>query len=151
MPPLRARKLDVARLVARELAAQAPRVVAHARLVEACCVRPWPGNVRELLGAVRLAASTARAAGRDLVRAEDLPPDAGLPITGAGAAAGAATAVTAATVPPASVDKAALADALARANGVVSVAARALGLHRTQLYRLMDKYGLAREPGDGDD
>ena len=34
--------------------------------------------------------------------------------------------------------------ALARANNVVSVAARALGLHRTQLYRLMDKHGIAR-------
>lgn len=33
--------------------------------------------------------------------------------------------------------------ALARANHVRSVAARALGIHRTQLYRLMEKYGLA--------
>jgi transcriptional regulator with GAF, ATPase, and Fis domain len=41
-------------------------------------------------------------------------------------------------------DKDAVAAALARANYVVSVAARALGLHRTQLYRLMEKYDIAR-------
>jgi len=35
--------------------------------------------------------------------------------------------------------------AIAAANGVLSVAARNLGLHRTQLYRLMDKLGIARE------
>jgi transcriptional regulator with GAF, ATPase, and Fis domain len=34
--------------------------------------------------------------------------------------------------------------ALARASNVVSVAARALGLHRTQLYRLMERYGISR-------
>jgi len=28
---------------------------------------------------------------------------------------------------------------------MISVAARALGLHRTQLYRLMDKLGIARD------
>jgi DNA-binding NtrC family response regulator len=45
------------------------------------------------------------------------------------------------------VDKDTVVAALARASNVVSVAARALGLHRTQLYRLMEKYGIAR----GDD
>ena len=42
------------------------------------------------------------------------------------------------------VDKDTVVAALARANQVISVAARALGLHRTQLYRLMEKYGIAR-------
>jgi transcriptional regulator with GAF, ATPase, and Fis domain len=37
--------------------------------------------------------------------------------------------------------------ALVRASHVVSMAARSLGLHRTELYRLMEKYGIAR----GDD
>ena len=129
LPPLRERKLDITRLVARELAG----LEVHPRLLEACCVRPWPGNVRELLGALQLAKHAAVAAGRALVRAEDLPADAGMPVGE--------------DTPPtrAAVDRDAISAALERANGVVSVAARALGLHRTQLYRLMDKHGIARD------
>ena len=43
------------------------------------------------------------------------------------------------------IDRAAVEAALARAGNVVSVAARALGIHRTQLYRLMEKYGISRD------
>jgi transcriptional regulator with PAS, ATPase and Fis domain len=132
LPPLRERKLDVARLVARELAG----LEAHPRLVETCCVRPWPGNVRELLGALQLAKHAADAAGRTLVRAEDLPAEAGMPVGDEPMRAGAA------------IDRDAITAALERANGVVSVAARALGVHRTQLYRLMDKHGIARDGRD---
>jgi transcriptional regulator with GAF, ATPase, and Fis domain len=46
------------------------------------------------------------------------------------------------------IDREAVAAALARASNVVSVAARALGVHRTQLYRLMEKYGISR-PDEG--
>jgi DNA-binding NtrC family response regulator len=133
LPPLRERRLDIARLVVRELAGFA----VHARLVEACCLRAWPGNVRELLGALQLAKVAARAAGRDIVRPEDLPSDAGTNI-GAGD-------VEEPTPGRDAIQAAAIVEALARANGVVSVAARALGLHRTQLYRLMDKHGIARD------
>ena len=42
-------------------------------------------------------------------------------------------------------ERAQVIDALANAGGVISVAARSLGLHRTQLYRLMDKLGIARD------
>lgn len=41
------------------------------------------------------------------------------------------------------IDRETVVAALARASNVVSVAARALGLHRTQLYRLMEKYGIS--------
>jgi transcriptional regulator with PAS, ATPase and Fis domain len=140
VPPLRARKVDIARLVQREVATAGDKLCAHAKLVEACCVRPWPGNIRELRNAVRQAANAARAAGRDVVRLEDLAPTAGMPLAAP------------ATEPPGSarpraageLDKDAVVAALARANQVVSVAARALGLHRTQLYRLMEKHGIAR-------
>ena len=148
LPPLRARKVDIARLVQREIAGAAGSAAGsghalapHAKLIEACCLRPWPGNVRELRGAIRQAASDAQAAGRDIVRVEDLAATAGMPL-----------------VPPAALDaepsrpravageveKDAVTAALAGAGGVISVAARTLGLHRTQLYRLMDKYGIQR-------
>jgi transcriptional regulator with PAS, ATPase and Fis domain len=136
LPPLRERKVDLVRFVQREVAAVEPKLGAHSRFVEACCLRPWPGNVRELVAAVQLAASTAVAAGRDVVRVEDLPALAGQPVGSA--------AQTSVERKPAAIDtsKEAIAAALATANGVISVAARALGLHRTQLYRLMQKYGL---------
>ncbi len=139
LPPLRERKLDIARLVVRELATIDRTLSAHARLVEACCLRPWPGNVRELRNAIRVAAAAARAADRTLVRAEDLPAHAGMPVGDEPAAASEPRS------PAAAVDKDAIVAALDRAGGVVSVAARALGLHRTQLYRLMEKHGISRD------
>jgi len=139
LPPLRERKVDLARLVQREVAAAQPALALHPKLVEVCCSRAWPGNIRELRGAVQRAVAAARAAGRDVVRAEDLEPTAGKPAT--------LTSETAVDRPllPAHLDKDAVITALARANGVVSVAARNLGLHRTQLYRLMVKHGIARD------
>jgi transcriptional regulator with PAS, ATPase and Fis domain len=133
VPPLRSRKVDIARLVERELAAM--RLTAHAKLLEACLVRPWPGNVRELIAAVRQAAAEAQATGRDVVRRDDLPEHAGMPHEPEPSAAAKSP----------DVDKETVVAALAKANGVVSAAARALGLHRTQLYRLMDKFGIARD------
>ena len=140
LPPLRARKVDIARLVQREVIAVDTKLAAHPKLLESCCVRPWPGNVRELRGAVREAAKAALVAGRDRVRLEDLPEQAGHPFGGAQPA----TALERPVGSTPSLDKPTIEAALARADGVVSVAARALGLHRTQLYRLMDKFGLGR-------
>src|SRR3569832_2244384 len=71
LPPLRERRLDLSRLLLRELALVDRRLVAHARLVEACCARPWPGNIRELCGAIRIAGGEALADGRMVVRPED--------------------------------------------------------------------------------
>ncbi len=139
LPPLRARPVDAARLATRELASVDRKLVAHARLIEACCLRAWPGNVRELRAAIRHAGQLAIAAGRTLVRVEDLPEHAGLALRRPETPASPG-------LPPATVvDRPAILAAIAEADGVLSVAARALGLHRTQLYRLMDKLGIARD------
>jgi len=144
IPPLRARKVDIARLVQREVAAAGRTLVPHAKLVEACCTRPWPGNIRELRGAVRQAVNEAIAAGREVVRREDLARAAGMSLPPDAAPAGAAV-ERAGTPTPVVLDKDTVVAALARANQVVSVAARALGVHRTQLYRLIDKYKIERD------
>ena len=148
IPPLRARKVDIARLVQREVAGASRKLAPHAKLIEATCLRPWPGNVRELRSAVRQAAAEALAAGRDVVRAEDLAAIAGMPLvqaaSGSGAGTGAGTGIDRPRVVAGELDRETVVAALARASGVVSVAARALGLHRTQLYRLMERYGISR-------
>ncbi|MBA2544876.1 MAG: sigma 54-interacting transcriptional regulator [Deltaproteobacteria bacterium] len=140
LPPLRARKIDAARLAVRELAAVDRRLSAHAKLIEACCVRAWPGNIRELRGAVGQAASEALAGGRDVVKVTDLPPHAGM-IAGVEPHSPQSPADPGAPT----LDKTSVLAAIASADGVLSVAARTLGLHRTQLYRLMEKLGISRE------
>jgi transcriptional regulator with PAS, ATPase and Fis domain len=146
LPPLRDRKIDAARLAVREIAAIDRRLSAHAKLIEACCVRAWPGNVRELRGAVAQAAREAIAAGRDVVKVSDLPPHAGMAATGAEPPPQAAVLRTAEPqAEPTPLDEASVLAAIESANGVLSVAARTLGLHRTQLYRLMEKLGISRE------
>ena len=48
LPPLRARRADIAPLCQTFLAAGGVAPAVHARLVEALCLYSWPGNVREL-------------------------------------------------------------------------------------------------------
>jgi DNA-binding NtrC family response regulator len=151
VPPLRQRRGDIPLIVSREVAQVDRGLAIHPRLVEICCARPWPGNVRELQRAVREAAEAAVAAGRDVVRPEDLALVAGVtfsdepsgPITATGSGMSVRPRVS-----PAEVDRAAVEAALEASAGNVSAAARSLGLHRTQLYRLLQRFGMARPPGD---
>jgi DNA-binding NtrC family response regulator len=145
IPPLRARREEIGHLVASTAAAAG--IAVHATLVDACLRRPWPGNVRELRGEIRQAALAAREEGRSELRADDLDPRAGLAIDPASAprAADAPTQpiVTAARSdegPAPLPDLATVEAALAAHRGNVSAAARALGLHRNQVRRLLAKH-----------
>ena len=122
VPPLRERREDIPYLIARELGGR--RRAAHPKLVEACLLRPWPGNVRELLAEVGLAAESAT---DGLVRVEHLREHAGI--------------ATRPNHAPA-LDRQRIVRALEDASGNISAAARALGLHRTQLKRAMQKHDL---------
>jgi DNA-binding NtrC family response regulator len=133
VPPLRDRREEIPWLVRAFLAQQGEgkdRRVAHAKLVEACLLRPWPGNVREL--ARELNRAVQRAGTDDTIRAEHLRPEAGLLLASRGETIDARE-------PPA--DRAHIEAALQRAGGNVSAAARDLGLHRTQLRRILAKLG----------
>jgi DNA-binding NtrC family response regulator len=121
LPPLAARPADIMPLAASFLA-PGKRLddCAQATLL----AHGWPGNVRELKNV--MARACLLAAG-DAIKAADL----GLP-------------QVAAPVTDAEPDRDAVAQALARANGVVAQAAADLGLSRQALYRRMERLGIAR-------
>jgi DNA-binding NtrC family response regulator len=127
LPPLRERREEIPWLVHHELRGAR----AHARLIEDCLLRTWPGNVRELRTAIRAAAERA---GDGVVRAEHLDPAAGR----------APAAPTPASARPQDVTRDQLVAAIAEQHGNLSAVARALGLHRSQLYRLLDQHGIER-------
>ncbi|HEY8229150.1 MAG TPA: helix-turn-helix domain-containing protein, partial [Rhodanobacteraceae bacterium] len=87
----------------------------------------WPGNVRELKNTIDRAKLLC---GRDEITAEHL----GLPIA-------APAASRSLDDPP----REAVEDALKKAGGVISRAARTLGLSRQALYRRMQRYGIPTE------
>jgi DNA-binding NtrC family response regulator len=131
LPPLRERREEIPWLIAAVLGQVAePR--ADARLVEQCLLRHWPGNVRQLLSAVRAAAREA-------------PPGrpARLP-DGVGDALTATEAPPPANARPPEPTRAQIEESLEAHRGNVAATARALGLQRTALYRLMKTLGVQR-------
>jgi transcriptional regulator with GAF, ATPase, and Fis domain len=128
LPPLRERADEIAWLVARTCRDE--QRVTSAALVDACARRPWPGNVRELIAAVRDACFTAVADHADDVTDAHLAADAGTELADA--------------VEP-GLSRGRIEAALGATGGNIAHAARALGIHRTQLYRLMSRFGLQRK------
>jgi DNA-binding NtrC family response regulator len=152
LPALRDRPEEIAALIAYELAKLSPAPAAHVSLVERCLLRPWPGNVRELLAELRIAAHAARASG-ERVAAHHLATTAGCMF---GAAAPDAPAPQRAGDDPPSPDaprprvrrgdlawRRRIEEALHANAGNVAATARALGVHRTQLRRLLKRHRIA--------
>jgi DNA-binding NtrC family response regulator len=149
LPPLRQRPEEIALLVQREARQVTPEVGLHVSLLEACLLRPWPGNVRELLVEVRSAIQAALMQGAQRVEARHLSQHAG---TAFGAAAASQPAPVAPAAPheaPSRArpldaeERARLEEALRQNGGNVAATARALGMHRTQLRRLLERHALA--------
>jgi DNA-binding NtrC family response regulator len=119
-----------------------PGLPAHVSLIEQTLLRPWPGNVRELAAEIRAAALSAQASGAARVDAGHLRASAGMPFA-------AATADAASPSPAAPLDEARrrdVEDALRRHGGNVTAAARALGMHRNQLRRLIERHRIPLNP-----
>ncbi len=101
-------------------------------------VRPWPGNVRELLREARTSAQEALAAGHTVVTVRELSPQAGMALRST------APPPTSSPQPPnAELTRERIEGALREVGGNVTGAARALGMHRTQLRRWLVKNGLS--------
>jgi transcriptional regulator of acetoin/glycerol metabolism len=132
LPRLRDRLEDVPWLIAQALRRSHPSLGVGATFVEAALLRPWPGNVRELVTEVADAGRRAVARGAERLAAEHLSQTAGLPLAAPDASPSGPR--TAASLSPEAIET-----AMRDAGGNVSAAARALGLHRTQLRRWLAK------------
>ncbi|NML63407.1 sigma-54-dependent Fis family transcriptional regulator [Massilia sp. RP-1-19] len=121
LPPLASRPADILPLAAGFLA---PGKTLHSSAQATLRAHAWPGNVRELKNVMQRASLLAQGS---IIKAEDL----GLPVA----------VLPAVENEP---DRDTIAQALARANGVVAQAASELGLSRQALYRRMERLGIAR-------
>jgi transcriptional regulator with PAS, ATPase and Fis domain len=157
LPPLRERPEEIPAIVAQVLARRSPALVPHVSLVELCLLRPWPGNVRELIAALAHAAATAGTdSGR--VTSQHLPLDAGSvfgsPAVGTATTLPDGASATSGEGPARRVLRRGaewetrMRDALRDHEGNIAAAARALGIGRTQLRRLMKLYGIQAVRGD---
>jgi transcriptional regulator with PAS, ATPase and Fis domain len=143
IPPLRERIDEMPAFIARELRAVDPRLSASATLVETCALRSWPGNVRELLREIRRAAHAASAEPELVVYPHHLANEAGVPMP-LPVGASDAPAAPGTSEPPqtsaASFTDEQIAQALEDHGGNVRGTARALGLHRNQIRRWLEKH-----------
>jgi DNA-binding NtrC family response regulator len=164
LPPLRDRVEEIPALVEHVLSRREPLLAVHASLVELCLLRPWPGNVRELLGAIDAAAARAIASGDKHVGSRHLADDAGT-VFGNNAAVYHASMTPALPEPPATPRtigssspeaesharmrrqaaewRPRIVAALQDFNNNKAAAARELGLHVTELRRLIKRFGIA--------
>ena len=134
LPPLRERLDELPFLIARELRSVDRALAASVNFVEACTLRPWPGNVRELISEVRRAGHRALQEGAALVDAQHLASEAGVrfetPVEG--------ESVRPRARPPSDEE---IERALGENGGNVRGTARALGMHRNQLRRWLERRG----------
>jgi DNA-binding NtrC family response regulator len=141
LAPLRERREDVlplaAHFLARHAAGGGRRLVLSPEAERAIAEHPWPGNVRELENVVERAVVLARG---ETIQPEDLLLEQTL-----GVVASARAPVETEGTLQESLDRAAAARiraALDAAHGQRAEAAKALGIERTTLYRMMKRLGL---------
>jgi DNA-binding NtrC family response regulator len=149
-PPLRARAGDISLLV-RQFLTRDPRGPQQIEPEALAALEryPWPGNVRELANVIERAKILSES---DTVCVRDLP----LEITQAERSAAPHPAAAPAAAPaPASPgtslsarERAHIVRVLDAEGGNKARAARALGVSRRKLYRLLEKHGLADSAGD---
>jgi DNA-binding NtrC family response regulator len=135
LPPLRARDGDIPLLIERFLG---PDWRIDEAALEALVRYDWPGNVRQLINAIERAKIMAEGG---TIRRQDLPREivqhVAAPVP---ASVPAARRMDGSDANLALLEKSHIVDVLARERGNKARAARALGVNRRTLYRLLEKY-----------
>ncbi|HZJ64360.1 MAG TPA: sigma 54-interacting transcriptional regulator [Kofleriaceae bacterium] len=159
LPPLRSRPEEIPALIVDALTALPTAPTPHVTLVEQCLLRVWPGNIRELLVEIRTAAQLA-VTEDNRVTARHLSPTAGSVFGGAMPEVHPISPNDPDASPSPGRNKrtsrddvawrARIEQALEASAGNVAAAARALGLHRTQLRRLLERFAIATTDKDDD-
>jgi transcriptional regulator with PAS, ATPase and Fis domain len=148
LPALRERAEDIPWLVQAALEGGKPP---HVSLVELALARPWPGNVRELLLEVGEAARAASLEECDAVEARHCAAGAGLRAEEASGGEGEGEGERKSprrSEPPTTAE---MLEALRANAGNVARTARALGVHRTQLRRWLERDGVDPKTFDSED
>jgi transcriptional regulator with PAS, ATPase and Fis domain len=153
--PLRKRPEEIPWLIEAAIKRVSTTATPYTSLIETCLLRPWPGNVRELLVEIRSAAQSAACQNSPRVESRHLPEGAGTAMRSTPEPVSIEISEpTPSPTSPKSVDPAErsrLEAALRLHHGNVSGAARALGLHRTQVRRLLERHGLDPQRFAGDE
>ena len=131
LPPLRERQGDIPLLV-QHLLGTAWEIEPGA--LDAMQRYAWPGNVRQLINALERAKILSDC---ETIRLQDLPKEVDSSTPTAGAAAD-----SVATDDLATIQRSKVVEVLRRERGNKSKAARALGVDRRKLYRLLEKYSI---------
>jgi DNA-binding NtrC family response regulator len=157
LPPLRQRPEEIPLLLQSAVQPLAEGLGLHVALLEACLLRPWPGNVRELLVEARSAAQAALMQGAQRIEARHLSPSAGTAFGPAGLAAPSLETrlppreESSRARPLADDERGKIEEALRQHGGNVAATARTLGMHRTQLRRVLERHGLSTAASAGPD
>ena len=131
LPPLRDRRKDIPLLVEHVLG---PGWTIEPEAEDAMNSYDWPGNVRQLRNALERAMILAD---DHIITADDLPAE----VFGQ-STAGAVSALPVDTSDLASIERAHIERVLQQEGGNKSRAAKALGIHRRKLYRLLERFGI---------
>ncbi|MET0287285.1 MAG: sigma 54-interacting transcriptional regulator [Polyangiales bacterium] len=145
LPPLRERLDELPWLIANELRGVDAELAQSVTFLEECALRTWPGNVRELLHEARRSAHRALTEQADLVDRVHLSAEAGRQIISSVPPLGETPSGRPKARVPNDED---IERALAEQNGNVRGTARALGMHRNQLRRWLEKRGAVVPPDD---
>jgi DNA-binding NtrC family response regulator len=132
LPPLRQRQGDLPLLVAHFLG---PGWEIEPAALEAMERYPWPGNVRQLINAIERAKIVCDS---EVIRLADLPKE----VMGAAGSGESGLPGPEATDDLAFIQRSKVVEVLRREAGNKSRAARALGIDRRKLYRLLEKYAI---------
>lgn len=144
LPPLKDRREDIPALVAHFVATRPVgrgAMTVDPAALAVLCAYDWPGNVRELANVLERAQILAEG---NVVTPDDLPE--GLVRGSAGAGAAAPGGAPRPVSPDAldAVERRHVEEVLRRCNGNKVQAAKALGISRRTLYRMLDSYRSAR-------